>query len=357
MPSYDSDIEKIKVNYDDNDNRTVTCFCGKVVPISLLAHLKKEHPDKWESWKKDFVQLRNKGWSCKRIMWKYRAIFTWAVIEREIRRSAEDGKERVLAQRKPDIKKWVPDFSPEKTTVWDFKDRGDWAVHTSEYRGNWPPQIPRNLILKYTKEDDAILDPFVGGGTTIIEAYLLKRRSVGIDISQNAVNVCNDKIREMEQRARDKTLLLRNYRPIIVRGSALNCLKLLQSKGFGEGSFDLICAHPPYMDSIVYTRNKEDLSRFSNHAEFCKKMGEISRQLYKLLREGGTCGVLIGDVRKEFSLKPLGFNVMEEFMKTGFQIQEIIAKIQHRDRSTEFYHFKDSANYLLNHEYLLVLNK
>jgi hypothetical protein len=36
------------------------------------------------------------------------------------------------------------------TTVWSFPERGSWATHRGDYRGNWAPQIPRALILKYT---------------------------------------------------------------------------------------------------------------------------------------------------------------------------------------------------------------
>jgi hypothetical protein len=43
------------------------------------------------------------------------------------------------------------DFELEQTTVWSFPDRGTWATHQGNYRGNWAPQIPRNLILRYTQ--------------------------------------------------------------------------------------------------------------------------------------------------------------------------------------------------------------
>ena len=35
------------------------------------------------------------------------------------------------------------DFREEQNTVWSFKNRGKWATHSSEYRGNWSPYIPR----------------------------------------------------------------------------------------------------------------------------------------------------------------------------------------------------------------------
>ena len=47
-------------------------------------------------------------------------------------------------------------FELEETTIWSFKERGSWATHKGDYRGNCPPQVPRNLILKYTREGDII---------------------------------------------------------------------------------------------------------------------------------------------------------------------------------------------------------
>jgi len=64
----------------------------------------------------------------------------------------------------------------ETTTVWGFPDRGDWATHSGKYRGNWSPYIPRNVILRYSNENDVVLDQFVGSGTTLVEAKLLGRR-------------------------------------------------------------------------------------------------------------------------------------------------------------------------------------
>lgn len=356
MP-FQEEVDGISVEYDDNDDRIITCFCGKKVLKTILPHLRKEHLQTWEGWKRDFVRLRNKGWSHKRIMWKYRAIFSWSVIEREIREIAEKGKETVNTQKRNNIKEWTTDFVPERTTVWDFETRGDWAVHTGEYRGNWPPQVPRNLILKYTKEGDVILDQFAGGGTTLVEAYLLNRRSIGIDISRHAIRFCNDKIAEIEDRVEKNDLLLTQYRPGIIRGDACESVEILKKLGFTEESVDLVCAHPPYMNSIKYTRNKNDLSNLGDVEKFIEKIGKIARQSLTLLKKGGICAILIGDVRKESTLVPLGLKVMDEFLNNGFTLKDIIVKIQHKDRSTEFYRSKNLPQYLLKHEYLLVFSK
>ena len=80
------------------------------------------------------------------------------------------------------IKRWQPeDFELEMNTVWSFPKRGDWATHDAKWRGNWSPYIPRNILLRYSKENDLVLDQFAGGGTTLVEAKLLNRDIIGVD--------------------------------------------------------------------------------------------------------------------------------------------------------------------------------
>ena len=85
--------------------------------------------------------------------------------------------------KKCNIKEYEPqNFELEMTTHWSFPVRGKWATHDSKYRGNWSPYIPRNIILRYSNENDLILDQFVGGGTTLVEAKLLNRNIIGVDV-------------------------------------------------------------------------------------------------------------------------------------------------------------------------------
>ena len=87
------------------------------------------------------------------------------------------------------ITKWEPeDFELEMTTHWSFPKRGDWATHDAKWRGNWSPYIPRNIILRYSKEGDLVLDQFAGGGTTLVEAKLLNRDIIGVDVNDVALD-------------------------------------------------------------------------------------------------------------------------------------------------------------------------
>ena len=63
----------------------------------------------------------------------------------------------------------ITSFQLENTTVWSVPERGTWYTHNPSFRGNFAPQIARNIILRYSQEGDTVLDPMVGGGTTLIE--------------------------------------------------------------------------------------------------------------------------------------------------------------------------------------------
>ncbi|MEM4825086.1 MAG: site-specific DNA-methyltransferase, partial [Desulfurococcaceae archaeon] len=89
-----------------------------------------------------------------------------------------------------EIKRLTPsnsELTDISTTVWSFPERGSWATHRGDYRGNWAPQIPRALMEMYTRPGDLVLDPMIGSGTTCIAARLLGRNCIGVDISYEAI--------------------------------------------------------------------------------------------------------------------------------------------------------------------------
>ncbi len=57
-------------------------------------------------------------------------------------------------------------------------------LHTiCSYMAMFPPSLPRHFINKYSKENDIVLDPFSGRGTTVLEAINLNRKSIGNDLN------------------------------------------------------------------------------------------------------------------------------------------------------------------------------
>ena len=142
------------------------------------------------------------------------------------------------------------EFKLEKTTIWSFKERGKWATHKGDYRGNCPPQVPRNLILKYTEENDIVLDPFCGSGTSMIECKLLNRKGIGIDINIDALKLAKSRLNFEYQTI---------YEPRLLRANSTNLQKIIPNE-----KIDIIFAHPPYADIIKYSKDiEEDLSRLN----------------------------------------------------------------------------------------------
>lgn len=233
----------------------------------------------------------------------------------------------------------------ESTSVWSFPERGHWATHSSKYRGNWAPQVARNIILLYSQEKDIVLDPMVGGGTTMIETKILKRRGIGFDIHPEVVdlasNACNFDIQ------------CEIYEPQINIGDARYL------KEVSDCSIDLIATHPPYMDIVRYgNRDVEgDLSRINNLQEFCEQISLVAKTFWRVLKPGKYCAVLMGDTRRHRYFVPLAFNVMQVFLKTGFILKEDVIKLQHNCSATRYWNAQDKDFLLIVHEHLFVFRK
>ena len=243
------------------------------------------------------------------------------------------------------IKKWEPeDFEIENTSVWSFPKRGDWATHDAKYRGNWSPYIPRNVILRYSKEGELVLDQFAGGGTTLVEAKLLKRNVIGVDINPEALKRCEEKI-SFDREGCGKVS--------IYKGDARH-LDFLEDE-----SVDLICTHPPYANIIKYSDNIENDMSLLNVRDFMKHMERVASESFRVLKKEKFCAILMGDTRNKGSVVPMGFQVMKIFEENGFKIKEIVIKEQHNCKATGYWK-TNSIKYnfmLLAHEYLFIFIK
>ena len=62
----------------------------------------------------------------------------------------------------------------------------------------FPEALPEWFIKLFTKEQDTVLDPFMGSGTTLIVANRMKRNSIGIDIMSEYCDMVREKLRPAE---------------------------------------------------------------------------------------------------------------------------------------------------------------
>lgn len=244
------------------------------------------------------------------------------------------------------IVKWEPeDFELEMTTHWSFPKRGDWATHDAKWRGNWSPYIPRNILLRYSKENDLVLDQFVGGGTTPVEAKLLNRNIIGVDVNEVALARCREKINFEHSGANGKVYLYKGD------ARTLDFIK--------DNSIDLICTHPPYADIIKYSEDIEaDLSHLKVK-DFLIAMRDVAAESYRVLKKDKFCAVLMGDTRQKGHMIPMSFEVMKLFQSAGFKLKELVIKEQHNCKATGYWK-TNSVKYnflLIAHEYLFIFRK
>ena len=243
------------------------------------------------------------------------------------------------------IKKWEPEeFELEMNTVWSFPDRGKWATHDAKYRGNWSPYIPRNLLLRYSNEGNLILDQFAGGGTTLVEAKLLNRNVIGVDINNNALERCKEKC-DFEYENSGKVYFYE------ADARNLNFIP--------DESIDFICTHPPYANIIKYSEDIENDLSHLKVKDFLIEMEKVASESYRVLKKDKFCAVLMGDTRQKGHIIPMSFEVMKIFEKVGFKTKEIIIKEQHNCKATGFWK-TNSVKYnflLIAHEYLFVFKK
>jgi hypothetical protein len=91
--------------------------------------------------------------------------------------------------------------------------------------------------------------------------------------------------------------------------------------------------------------------------EFLSAMDDVAKESYRVLKPRSICAFMIGDIRENNHVRPLGMDTMKIFVNAGFLLKEIIIKEQHNCRSTGYWEKNHSSFLLLAHEYIFVLEK
>ena len=182
----------------------------------------------------------------------------------------------------------------------------------------------------------------MGSGTTLIEAKLLGRNAIGVDINSEAVKLSNANL----------NFTCQESSKIFTKQGNANDLSFIK-----DDSINLICTHPPYADIIRYSKNiPEDISHLG-YDEFLNELEQVAQESYRVLKKQGICAFMIGDIRKKGYVLPLGMNSMQKFVDVGFTLREIIIKEQHNCQATVYWDNIKKAFLMLAHEYVFVLEK
>lgn len=240
-------------------------------------------------------------------------------------------------------------------SLWIFDKRDTSGAHLGWYWGNFIPQIPRQMMLRYTKKGEWVLDTFVGSGTTLIECRRLGRNGIGIELNKEVAQ----KAKELIEKEENKDNVITE---IIVGDSRKIDLKSIL-KNYKINQVQLLIMHPPYYDIIKFSLDKRDLSNAKSIEEFLKMFGEVVDNATPYLEKGRYFILVIGDKYSKGEWIPLGFYCMEEVLKRGYLLKSIIVKNFEETRGKrnqkELWRYRALVGgfYVFKHEYIMVFKK
>jgi 16S rRNA G966 N2-methylase RsmD len=258
-----------------------------------------------------------------------------------------------------DIGRWRDYEHIETGSLWMFNGRDRDKGHQLDYHGNCVPQILTQLLTRFTKERDVILDLFVGSGTSVIEAANLGREGVGVDIQPQMVAYVEQKLKEQ----------LKHNAATLVTGDSSNIEKttpLIQKAlaRHGREQAQFLFLHPPYADIIQFSDLKEDLSTLKDTDVFLDHFENVCRLGYNMLEPGRYAALVIGDKYTDGELIPLGFQCMERMNRVGFRTKSVIVKNitgneRGKGRLNNLWRYRALAGgfYIFKHEYVIVFDK
>ena len=163
-------------------------------------------------------------------------------------------------------------------SLWLIQERDKSGKHKNVYHGNFIPQIPNQLIRRYTKTNDTVLELFSGSGTTLFECEKLQRDYIGFDIN---TNICD----YVKQQMTDCKAIKFAINNIDVTDSTKMSYTIDEwmIKNDKKG-VDFMIAHPPYLDIVKFTDDSRDLSNISNIDCFLNKLTSAIANGFKYLK-------------------------------------------------------------------------
>lgn len=217
----------------------------------------------------------------------------------------------------------------ESTTLWDFptQNYGDTPHGDNKFNGVTPAGVIWNLLQRYTKPGDLVVDPMCGSGTTIDVAKELNRRVIGYDIAP--------------------------YRDDIIQNDARHI-------PLEDNSVDFVFIDSPYSDNIKYSDHPACIGRIScEKEEFFEELERVVKEIHRILKPGKAMAWLIGDqwIKKKFT--PVGFNLYQRLSKY-FETVDIVCLVRRNQTSnTNIWHERARKFnfYLRGFKYLFIMRK
>lgn len=217
-----------------------------------------------------------------------------------------------------DLTRWKEYEDLWTDSLWMIPSRARGNGHALEYHGNFVPQIATQVIRRFSRADDVVLDLFLGSGTTAYEALRLNRRCIGVELKPELADHVRGRVADSADRVKvhcgDS-------------GSPETGVALLEAlEDWDKEAVDLLLLHPPYGDIIRFSDRPECLSNQPSTAEFLEGFRKVAAQGFELLRPGRFAALVIGDKYAGGELVPLGFECLRVMNEVGYRTRSIVVK-------------------------------
>jgi 16S rRNA G966 N2-methylase RsmD len=253
-----------------------------------------------------------------------------------------------------DMSQWKSLTDVWTDSLWIIPNRDNSGAHDGHYHGNFVPQIVHQLLTRYTKSGDFVLDPFSGSGTTLIEAQRMGRNSIGIELQPSVAAEAAARIHTESREGIIADTFVDDSRNFDVN-------RILQTYNIKNVQF--IIYHPPYWDIIKFSEDSADLSNSKTIEEFIENFKQVVRNTCTILEKNRYCAVVIGDKYANSQLVPLGFYCMQAMQQEGLTLKATIVKNfdQTKGKANQQALWRQRALqnglYIFKHEYIFLFRK
>ena len=225
-----------------------------------------------------------------------------------------------------------PPLRRQVTTLWDYpsQDYGDTHQGIPGYAGATPSYIIWNLIDRYTKANDLVVDSFCGSGTTLDVARDLKRRALGYDVHPTRKDIFRVDARKLPPELSNKA--------------------------------DLVFIDPPYSTHLDYGDDPRDIGKLSaKSGEYYLAMEQVLKEIRRILKPTGTFALYVSDSYEHGkAFYPLGFELFSRAKQAGFEPLDVISVVRH-NKTLQMGNYRKAADeqnfFLRGFNYLFIFRK
>jgi len=245
-------------------------------------------------------------------------------------------------------------------SLWLLGPRDKTGPHVGDYWGNFVPQIPNQVLRRFTKEGEVVVDLFSGMGTTLIECRHLGRHGIGVELNP-------DVAARSEERIAQATNSHDVYTRVLVGDSTTaETLERVRAglAALVKSHADCVIMHPPYHDIIKFSEDPRDLCNARSVDTFLQMFDKAAQNAWELLAERRYMALVIGDKYAKGEWVPLGFECMEVCRRLGFRLKSINVKdIQGNERgkgkATNLWRYRadKAGTSVFKHEYIMLFQK